>query len=217
MPTYLDLDRWPRRAHFDFFRGFESPFFNVCAPVDVDALWRASRAPGGPSFAIACFHAALRAANDAEPFRLRIRGDAVLRHDVVHGGTTALRDDDTFGFAYFAFDREYPRFAAGAKAALEAARGTRHLETRDLDDGVIHFSVMPWVAFTSISHARRFGLADSVPKIVFGKVHEVEGRARLPVSVEVHHAVMDGLDVGRYFAALQAGLSAPPSTSSPTP
>ncbi|MEZ4454743.1 MAG: CatA-like O-acetyltransferase [Nannocystaceae bacterium] len=31
---------------------------------------------------------------------------------------------------------------------------------------------------------------------------------RLPISVEVHHAVMDGLHVGRYLEALQAGLAA---------
>ncbi|MEZ4454742.1 MAG: CatA-like O-acetyltransferase [Nannocystaceae bacterium] len=169
MPTELDLERWPRRAHFDFFRGFESPFFNVCAHLDATALWRRSGAPGGPSFALACFWLALRAANQQEPFRLRIRGDRVVVHEVIHGGTTALRDDDTFGFAYFDFDGDYERFAAGAgrrwrpRAAVGASR------TRDHDDGVIHFSVMPWVAFTSISHARRFGLADSVPKVVLGK------------------------------------------------
>lgn len=209
MPTELDLDRWPRRAHFDFFRAFESPFFNVCVHLDATALWRRSRAPAGPSFALACFWLALRAANDQEPFRLRIRGDAVIVHEVIHGGTTALRDDDTFGFTYFDFDRDFARFAAGARASLAAARAGRRLEPRDQDDALIHFSVMPWIAFTSIAHARRFGREDSVPKVVFGRAHEAEGGVRLPVSIEVHHAVMDGLHVGRYLDALQAGLAGP--------
>ena len=30
----IDLDSWSRRAHFAFFRGFVSPFWNVTAEVD---------------------------------------------------------------------------------------------------------------------------------------------------------------------------------------
>jgi chloramphenicol O-acetyltransferase type A len=66
--------------------------------------------------------------------------------------------------------------------------------------------VIPWVAFTSFAHARRHGTEDSVPKIVFGKRHERGGRHRMPVSVEVHHALVDGLHVGRFFEGFQERL-----------
>ena len=35
-------------------------------------------------------------------------------HDVAHGGATVLRDNDSFGFAYLDYDRDYARFAAVA-------------------------------------------------------------------------------------------------------
>ena len=207
MPALLDLDRWPRRAHFEFFRRYDLPWFNLCAPVDATALRRRSRAPGGPSFTLAVFHAALAAANQVEPFRYRIRGDAVAVHDRVHGGSTALRGDDTFAFAYFDYDPDLGRFAAAARLALDRARAGAGLVARP-DDDLCHFSVIPWVAFTSVTNARRLDRDDSVPKIVFGRAHDDAGRWRLPVSVEVHHALMDGLHVGQFFAALQAGLDA---------
>jgi chloramphenicol O-acetyltransferase len=40
VPRFLDLEHWPRRAAFEFFRGYDNPYFNVCAPLDATA-------PGG--------------------------------------------------------------------------------------------------------------------------------------------------------------------------
>jgi chloramphenicol O-acetyltransferase type A len=49
-----------------------------------------------------------------------------------------------------------------------------------------------------------------VPKIVFGRHREAGGRRWMPVSVEVHHALVDGLHVGRFFERFQALLDDPP-------
>jgi chloramphenicol O-acetyltransferase type A len=68
------------------------------------------------------------------------------------------------------------------------------------------------VPFTSFSHARRWGTEDAVPKIVFGKHREIGGRRHMPVSVEVHHALVDGLHVGRFYEAFQARLDTPRGT-----
>lgn len=209
MPRELDLTTWSRRPHFDFFRRFEIPFFNLCAEVDVTALADRCAAPQGPSFFLSYLHASLRAANDIEAFHYRIRGEGVIEYEVVHGGTTVIRPDETFSFAYFDYHPDYDRFAPPALRELERRRAVEEkLEPRDDRDDLIHYSVLPWVSFTSFAHARRLGREDSVPKIVFGKHHEVEGRRRMPVSVEVHHALMDGLHVGRYFARFQELLDA---------
>lgn len=35
---FLDLESWNRKELFYFFREYEQPFFNICAPVDVTLL-----------------------------------------------------------------------------------------------------------------------------------------------------------------------------------
>ena len=42
--------------------------------------------------------------------------------------------------------------------------------------------------------------------MVFGKMFEDGGRRKLPFSVEVHHALMDGYHVGKYFELFQQKL-----------
>ena len=204
MAHYLDIEAWPRRRHFRFFRSFEKPFFNLCANVDVTDLRLICREPDGPSFAIACFYLSLRAVNEIECFRYRLRGDKVLIHDVIHGGSTTLREDETFGFSYFDYRANFADFNRGAADGLEKAKAGRDLEPSTDDDALIHYSVIPWVSFTSFAHASRLAAVgseheDSVPKIVFGKFFEDRDRWWLPTSVEVHHALMDGLHVGRFF------------------
>ena len=74
-------------------------------------------------------------------------------------------------------------------------------------DDRIHFTTLPWVSFTSFSHARNWGREDSIPKIAFGKFVTENQRTFLPFSVEVHHALMDGLHVGRYVSRLEEMLA----------
>ena len=88
--------------------------------------------------------------------------------------------------------------------------GKGKLEPADHRDDLIHFSVLPWISFTSVSHARRLGTNDSVPKIMFGKHYEAGERRRMPVSIEAHHSLVDGLHVGRFFARFQALLDDSP-------
>lgn len=210
MARRLDLESWPRRRHFEFFKDYQQPFFNLCAEVDVSRLHVASRAEGGPSFFLASLYLSLRAANEIEPFRYRIRGDTVVVHEPIHGGSTVLRRDQTFGFAYFDYRPAFAAFAARAADVLEAAGAmSGRLEPRPERDDLIHYSVIPWVRFTSFAHARRLPVADSIPKIVFGRHVQEAGARRMPVSVEVHHALMDGLHVGQFLDRFQSYLDDP--------
>ena len=196
----LDLDSWKRRQHFEFFRHYEKTWFNICADVDVTALVAHCAEPDGPSFFLASLWLSLEAANGVEELRYRLHGDQVVVHPVIHGGSTVLMPDETFAFAYFDYHPTYPAFTAEAAPVLDKVKnGPGGLEPEPDRDDLIHYSVIPWVAFSSFSHARVRTRDVSVPKIVFGKHRPVGDRRLLPVSVEVHHALVDGLHVGRFY------------------
>ena len=206
-PARLDLESWPRRAHYELFRAYDNPWFNLCADVDVTALHAWSRSEGRPSFFAASLWCSLAAANEIEELRYRIQGEGVIVHPVIHGGSTVLVPDGTFRFAYYDFDANLNRFAEHVAGVLERVKiESGPLDPQDDRDDLIHYSVIPWVSFTSFSHARRWGTDDAIPKIVFGKHREAGGRRLMPVSVEVHHALVDGLHVGRFYEAFQRRL-----------
>lgn len=216
MATYLDTAAWSRRDAFAFFRGFDKPFFNVCVRLDVARLKQVLERAGRPAgLSLSCYWLALRLANEQQPFRLRFEGERVRVHDVVDGSSTVLREDgESFGFANFDYAADFMRFAVDAGAAIRAARrDPTDFEPRPDDVARLHFTTLPWLHFTSFSHARlwrRDGQPeDAVPKLAFGRADADGPRLWMPMSVEVHHALMDGVHVGRFVQAFEAALLDP--------
>lgn len=209
MAHYLDLASWARRDVFEFFRGFDKPYFNICTRLDVTNLLALLRLRPNVSVSLAYHYFALRIANELEPFRYRLREGKVLVHDVIHGGTTVLLPRESFTLAYFNYEEDFEKFVSEARRAVEEARSGDGAFRPTSDDARIHFTTLPWFSFTSFSHARNWGQEDSVPKIAFGKFTPENQRILLPISVEVHHALMDGLHVGRYLTRLEEALLEP--------
>ena len=210
MAHYLDLNSWNRSDHYEFFRQYEQPFFGVCSSVDVSETLTYTREQH-ISFFLFCLYLATRAANEIEPFRFRLRHDGVLVHDQIHIGSAILYDDhETFGYCYWDFHSDFNQFYANADPLFQAARQGEHsLDPVEDRDDLIHFSTLPWIHFSSFSHARKRLPLDSIPKIVFGQHQTRKWVTTMPVSVEVHHALMDGLHVGRFMERFQAMLDEP--------
>lgn len=213
MPKPLDLATWPRRAAFEHFSRLSHPYFSLCAPMDVSALAEQVKRHPGATLFLAYHHATLRAANAVEAFRLRLGQGSeqgqVLLHEQVDGSTTVLRADESIAFVTLRFEPDFGRFVERALPALAAAQqASTGLGELSDEPALLHMTTIPWLAFSSFSHARNAGGTDSVPKLAFGKITQApDGRRWMPVAVDVHHALMDGLHVGRFYAELQAALS----------
>lgn len=204
----LDLETWKRREHYEFFRRFDDPFWNVTVPVDVTGLVDVCR-DDGPSFFLASLWTAMRALNETEELRMRIRGDDVVVHDVTHPACTVLLEDETFVFAYFDMHERFETFRANADALLQRLRrADPGLDPQPERDDVVYCSVLPWLGFSSFRHARA-GEPDSIPRLVLGRHTAVGGRRSMPLSIEAHHALVDGLHVGRFVASLESRLATP--------
>jgi chloramphenicol O-acetyltransferase type A len=214
MAHYLDLTNWARRDTFEFFRGYDKPYFNIATTLDVTNLVVLLRKRAGLSLTLAYHYFALRVANEIEPFRYRLKAGKVLVHDVVHCGTTVLLPNESFIMVYFDYEEDFASFMAGATRAVDEARSSGVFKPTTRDN-LIHFTVFPWVSFTSFSHARNWGCEDSEPKIAFGKFIEENERVLLPISVEVHHALMDGLHAGQFISRLGEAFQNPEEFTEP--
>lgn len=202
MSTKIDLNSWPRRAAYEHFRRLGQPFFSLCARVDVSGLEaRIASVPGATRF-LAYHHAALCAINAIDAFKMRLDCDGVRLHERVDGSTTLLKDDDTVAFADLPFDPDFGRFVATALPAIAAARAAPFALGQSTE-AAVYMTTIPWLDFTQFTHALPGNPADSVPRLAFGKI--VNGS--MPVAVEVHHALVDGLHVGRFYAAMAAAIS----------
>jgi len=201
---FIDLERWKRRQHYELYRKLAHPFWGLTAEVDVTWLWDAC-ARDHRSFFLASSYAALNAINRTEALLLRLRPEGVWRHDSVGLSPTVMRDDETFRFSRLLPAPTFDEFEAASQAVMDAAKREDALLV-DPDDAVVYSSALPWIRFTSFTNPFE-GPMDSVPRLVFGKATLDRGNRRMPVGIEVHHALVDGLDVARFLQWFEEALA----------
>jgi len=201
------LKDWVRKEHFEFFSQFEEPFFGLTMTIDcTKAFDKAKR--DGSSFFLYYLHRALKAANQIENFRYRIMDNEVYLCDVINASPTIGRPNGTFGFSYIDHNENEEDFYQKAKEVIAEVQQSTGLKPAGSGQNVIHFSAIPWVDFTALSHARNYKFEDSCPKISFGKIMEKDGKKTMAVSVHVHHGLADGLHVGLFADKFQELMDA---------
>ena len=206
MFTELDLERWPRRATFEFFKDYEDPFFNFTANVDVTRAYEFCKARD-LSFSLTVLYYSVVAANEIREFRIRLVDDRLVEFDRIHPTQTILNDDETFSFAYFEMKDDVFEFNRTGREAMVKYKSLKTFDVETDRHDLIYYSVIPWVSFTSFKHASRLDKRQTVPRIVFGKVFDEGDRKLMPLSVEANHTIMDGLHVGKFFSRFQDNLN----------
>jgi chloramphenicol O-acetyltransferase type A len=204
----IDRERWPRREAYELFRGLGFPYFNLTADVDVGSLRDAARACGA-SFTVSLVYMLSRAANDVPEFRQRIRGPDVVEHRVVHPSITVLAEDGAIRFVNLRYVEEFARFARDAAERIDRGRRAESLWSEPDRDDSLFMTAIPWVSFTGLIHPVPLDPPSSVPRIAWGKYRDVGGRLAMPLNVQAHHALMDGVHIGRYFERVEELLAEP--------
>lgn len=204
MKVLLDIENWPRKEHFLYFKQFQEPFFGISVAIDCTKAYAAAKHLK-TSFFVYYLHKTLVAVNTIEPFRYRIIDDAIYIYDAINASATILREDTTFGFSLIKYSSNYTVFNANALEEIDRIKNSSGLFTREFtENNLIHFSALPWINFTSLSHARNYTVADSCPKISFGKMMEGKnGKKTMSMSIYVHHGLIDGFHLSQFVNCLQ--------------
>ncbi len=203
MYQQIDLNNWKRKSQFDFFKDYDIPFFNITVNVDITNLHQFCKSRELPFFLSSLFFST-KAINAIKEFRYRIKGDGVICYDKIDAGSTILMDDNTFSFCYFEYIDDLQQFIIAGNKEIEILKKKKGLDPKLNADNLIHYSSLPWISFTGIQHARKFRIGDSIPKLVFGKYFKENNRLKMPLSVEVHHALLDGYHVSEYLKKYQS-------------
>ena len=197
----IDMATWPRKSQFEFFKQLPAPHFSLTSKVDITNLVQHSKNEGFSLFN-AILYVIMTAANAVPELRLRFREDIVVEHDVVHASATVPIDDDRFAFCGIEYDPRWNVFNTRCVAALETAKKQNELmEHTNNTDEWIFLSCLPWVNFTALTNPNG-GPNDCIPRISWGKLGNQGSNWTIPVAVQVHHALVDGVHVGKFYQAL---------------
>ena len=202
----IDQEIWRRAAQFRFFRSYQQPHYATTSRLDVTHL--VARKADGVSPYRACLYAIGAGIHAVPELCMRFRGDTVVAHDIITLSMTVPTDAGSFGYGYVPYVADLAAFDTQAQALITqvAAGGVLDANSGERDD-LAYLSCMPWLDYSSINNALP-GPDDCIPRVTWGKFVDHGGRWDMAMTLEVHHALVDGAQVGAYFEAVQSALNA---------
>lgn len=203
----VDLDTWPRAAQFRFFRTYDRPHYATTVRIDVTRLMQVRKGQGVNVYR-ACLYAIGAGLHGVPELCMRFRGDHAVCHDGVALSMTVPTAAGAFNYAYVPYLHEFAAFDAQCRTLIAAAAktGTLGANSGERDD-VAYLSCMPWLDYTAINNAMP-GPDDCIPRVSWGKIVPRGEGWDMAMTLEVHHALVDGAQVGAYFGAVQGALKA---------
>ncbi len=202
----IDVSVWERREIFAMYAGAAFPYFAVTASADAAKL-HAFAKENQLSFYFALVYILVESADSIPEFHYRLKDREPVYVDRCIGYATHLsaggdlfrsvRCDPADSITEFALrNREKSRIPSEENRP-GAAGG--HLEA-------LNISAVPWITFTHIFRPVTDPGGDSIPKISVGRYEWREGKLFLPLSLQAHHGLMDGIHAGRFFENVQKNM-----------
>jgi len=205
---FIDIESWKRKDHYNYFKQLSYPHFSICGNVDITRFYSYIKEMGNPFF-ISMLYVSTKTANSIKEFRFRIREEKVLEHEVVSPSFTVMGENEMFSFCTVKFIDDFNDFKTNALKKIEKAKNNVSIEDEPGRDDLLYITSIPWISFTSVTHPIQMNPVDCIPRISWGKYFEENGKIKLPLSVQVHHALVDGIHVGEYFNTIQEILDNP--------
>ncbi len=199
----IDLESWPRRKLFEFYRAFDAPCFNLTVKVEAEPLLAFAKAHG-ESFFLLSLYAILRAANHVPEFRRRVLGEEVIEFDRIAVMTPIMTEAESFRQVWCEYAPDYLAFKAEAAPLIEAAKTGVPSPLVEHGEDFLCASCVPWLHFESIVQAE-YHFDQTIPILAWGKLKD----GTIPVGLKLNHCFVDGLHTACFFAKLEEGFTHP--------
>lgn len=202
----INLETWDRIQPYSFFTSLDIPRYLVTVNLDVTAFVKKIKEQH-LSFYLSFMYLVMNEMNNIENFRYRIIKDDVFLFDQTHPSfTDVIEGTDHFKFVTANLESDLLTFVMKAKQKSKDQGNQFFDESEEERYDVVYITTFPWASYTQVSHAHNIDKKDSIPKLAWGKFENTNGKLVMPFSIEVHHALADGVHVGRLIQNIQEAL-----------
>jgi chloramphenicol O-acetyltransferase type A len=196
----VDLATYPRRRLYACFRDHPLPVFSISSRLDITGFAAAVAERQLRFYTTLCCLIS-RVLNGQPCFRHRIVEGVLMSYQRVHPSINVALPDGSFSFADATYQGIFADDYLSIRAAIDRARKIPLQDFRQGLDDRFFLTHLPWMSFTAIQHPYTPAYA-SIPLISTGRSFHQDDKEWLPISLQAHHALVDGLHVAQVLAEL---------------
>lgn len=205
MFTPIDFNTWPRREMFYYFSKMAPTGYSITVTMDVTKL-RKTVKDAGLKFFPAYLWLVTRCLNELPEFKCAIKDGQLGYYDMLTPLYATMHPDDhTISLMWTEYCESFPEFHR-QYVENQQKYGDHHgvLSRPELPpENAYTVSCIPWVNFTHFSVHSYENKGYFFPSVEAGKMEEINGKWRMPLSLTCHHATTDGWHIYQFWEILQ--------------
>lgn len=210
----FDQSTWARKSHFELYMRHAKCTFNLAAKLDITVLHAFVKQQGLRLYPV-CIAAIAAIANTIPEFKTHVdaQGRAGYWEHVGVSYPLFHKDSCSFTMLHSVHKPEFQAQYATIITDMERYKNHRGVFACDTPPNNLNLSCLPWIHFTGFT-LQLFNDSYLSPIITWGKYAIEGGRMHMPISIQAHHAAMDGYHAASFLNRLQA-LALNPETLVP--
>ncbi|MBN2300103.1 MAG: hypothetical protein JXC31_02825 [Acholeplasmataceae bacterium] len=203
----IKMESWDRLQIYSFFKDIDEPRYMITVDIDVTKFLKFVK-ENHLSFYLSFVFLIMNEMNKIKNFRYRIINHEVFQFEKTHPSfTDSIKGTELFKMVTCNLESDMFQFVEKAKQkSLDQGSTFVDLASEDRFD-VVYITSFPWAKYSQVTHAHHIDKEFSIPKLVWGKFENENGKIMMPFSIEVHHGLVDGLHVGKLIQNLQNTLN----------
>ena len=201
--TVIDMDAWPRRERYEHYMRAVPCTYSMTVKLDITSLRRR-----GLRLYPAMLHLITGEVNRHEQFRMELResGELVLHERMEPCYTVFHKETGTFSNLWTEYCEDYPLFLGRYEEDLRRyGQSEAFMAKPGLPENSFTVSMLPWASFEGFN-LNTTDFTYLIPIFTMGRFYTEGGRIRLPLAVQVHHAVCDGYHTCLFIDGLQNAI-----------
>jgi len=199
----VNIEKWNRKEHFDAYRDAIKCGFSLTVKLDISAIIPFVKEQGFKFYPVMIYLLS-KAVNQHPEFKMAMKdGDLIIWDSVNPVYTVLHQDTETFSALSVPYTDSFQDFIASYNAVLQRNENNRSFLPEKPPKNHFNISALPWIHFESFN----LNIADFTdyfaPSFTFGKYQTEGNKILMPLAIQVHHAVCDGLHVAKLINTLQ--------------
>lgn len=202
----IDMDTWARKDCYEYYACGSKCMCAISADIDVSELYKKAE-KSKKDFSLLILYAVTKVLNRHEEFRVgycKENGRLMIWDRIVPVHRVFHEDTETFTRVWTSYDDNFAAFYAAAEKSVKDGLKIKAVNAPDIPDNNFEISFIPWVHFTAINTKMSESGKYLAPVVTAGKVDEIGEKFKMPITMQISHAVADGFHIARAFNEIEA-------------
>ncbi|MDR0228557.1 MAG: type A chloramphenicol O-acetyltransferase [Flavobacteriaceae bacterium] len=199
----VDIENWKRKEHFAIYRSALKCGFSLTVKLEISQVLKVVKAEQLKLYPV-MIHLISKAVNRHNEFKMAMKDGQLIIWDRVDPVYTVLHPEtETFSALTTTYQEKLEEFIMGYNQIAKTHGDDLSFSPVTAPENHFNISALPWVNFEGFN----LNIADFTdyfpPSFTIGKYQKIGEEVWIPLAIQVHHAVCDGIHVAKFIDTLQ--------------